>query len=113
MILLAACSGSGRREPAVGSAALDAAALAIQRTGAFTLPVEYTRCVADADCTFVALGCCDTTAVLRTRAAEVQRALEASGRPFCSVKAACGPGPNGTWEATPGTCSTGTCVLPR
>src|SRR5262245_28515209 len=121
LVLVVGCGGGGaRREPAAGSAttpdpgsaAPAPAALSIPKTGAFTLPTEYTQCTADADCTFTALGCCDTTAVAKKRAAEVHAALEASGRQYCPVKTACGPGPHGTWEDTPGACVSGSCTKP-
>lgn len=68
-----------------------------------------TACVSDADCTFVSLGCCSTTPVNRASAAAVKMRLAASGLPYCAVKAACGPGPDGTWEGAPGTCMRGAC----
>ncbi|MFO0633890.1 MAG: hypothetical protein U0168_13660 [Nannocystaceae bacterium] len=68
------------------------------------LPAAWQRCDADRECTFVALGCCDTTPVLRTRAKAANERLQASGRPECPVKTACGPGADGTWIGTPGKC---------
>ena len=68
-----------------------------------------TSCRADADCTFVSLGCCSTTPVNRAFAAVVKKRLEASGLPYCHVKAACGQGPNGTWEGVAGVCLAGVC----
>ncbi len=66
-------------------------------------------CATDAECTFVSLGCCSTTPVNRIHAKDAQAALEVSGQPYCAVKAACGPGPNGTWAGTPGKCVEGRC----
>ncbi len=43
------------------------------------------------------------------REAEAQRKLEASGRPYCAPKAACGPGPDGTFAGTAGRCTKGAC----
>ncbi len=77
--------------------------------GPVVLPDGWARCEKDADCTFVALGCCDITPVARARAAEAQRKLEASGRPYCAPKAACGPGPDGTFAGTAGRCTKGAC----
>ncbi|MBX7077971.1 MAG: hypothetical protein K1X88_02215 [Nannocystaceae bacterium] len=73
------------------------------------LPIAWQRCRADRECTFVALGCCDTTPVLRKHAAEANERLVASGRPECPVKAACGPGADGTWIGTAGACIDGRC----
>lgn len=77
--------------------------------GPVVLPDACGRCVKDADCTFVSLGCCEVTPVARAHAAEASRKLEASGRPFCAPKAACGPGPDGTFAGTAGKCTKGAC----
>lgn len=77
-----------------------------------SIPAEWARCRTDADCTYVSLGCCDTTPVARAHAPEAQQMLAASGRPFCPPKAACGPSVDGTWSGAPGKCSRGVCAEP-
>jgi hypothetical protein len=89
-----------------------AATLHLASTGAITLPADLTACAADRDCTYATLGCCDVTPVNRAHAAEVHAALEASGRPYCAVKAACAPTPSGTWNDGPGACAQGRCAPP-
>ena len=88
------------------------APLHIPASGAFTLPDAFTVCSKSADCTIVSLGCCDETAVNRTHTKELRAALEASHRPYCSVKSACGPGKDGTWDGEPGACIAGHCKRP-
>ncbi len=80
--------------------------------GPIVLSSEWTRCKLDADCVILTLGCCNETAVARPHAAEVRKALDASGRSYCPPKTACGPGPDGTWNDQPATCGDGTCQLP-
>ena len=72
---------------------------------------SWTTCSSDADCTYVSLGCCDTTPVNRAHVADAKRKLERSGRPYCPPKTACGPSADGTWAGAPGKCSGGSCVL--
>jgi hypothetical protein len=72
---------------------------------------SWTACTSDADCTYVSLGCCDTTPVNRAHAADAQRKLDRSGHPYCAPKAACGPSANGTWSGAAGKCAAGNCVL--
>ena len=72
---------------------------------------SWTACASDLDCTYVSLGCCDTTPVNRAHVADAKRKLERSGHPYCPPKAACGPSPDGTWSGAPGKCSAGNCVL--
>ncbi len=67
----------------------------------------------DAECTFVSLGCCDTTPVNRTYATQAQKRLDESGRPYCAPKAACGEGPDGTWAKTAGRCVNRRCAPPK
>ena len=83
----------------------------VATTPALPLPAEWTQCRADSECTYVSLGCCDTTPVNRTNMALAQKRLEDSGRPYCPVKAACGPSADGTWANAPGTCVKRVCVL--
>lgn len=77
--------------------------------GPLALPAAWGRCEKDADCTFASLGCCSVTPVARARAADAKQKLEASGRPYCAPKAACGPGPDGTFAGAPGKCTKGAC----
>jgi len=49
------------------------------------------------------------TPVARAHAAVAKQRLEASGRPYCAPKAACGPGADGTFAGTPGKCTKGAC----
>jgi hypothetical protein len=72
----------------------------------------WAACENDADCTYVSLGCCDTTPVNRSHAVEAQRELDASGRPHCAPKTACGPSKDGTWAGAPGKCRAGSCAMP-
>jgi len=72
---------------------------------------SWTACTSDADCTYVSLGCCDTTPVNRSHVADAKRKLERSGRPYCPPKTACGPSADGTWSGAPGKCAAGSCVL--
>lgn len=81
----------------------------IPPTGDFTLPTEWTECVRDADCTWVSLGCCSEIVVNHAHAKVARDALEESGRPYCPVKAACGPGPHGSMDGVQGTCTEGVC----
>ena len=76
------------------------------------LPAAWTACQGSDECTFVSLGCCDTTAVNRAHRIDAQRSLDASGHPWCAPKSACGPGLDGTWAGTPGTCRESRCVMP-
>jgi hypothetical protein len=92
--------------PAEGSA------FHIPAEGPFSLPVAWTACGGDADCTVVSLGCCDDTPVNREHATGASAALRESGRPYCPVKTACGPGTSGTWEGERGVCTAGTCRMP-
>ncbi len=89
-----------------------ATALTIAPTGPFALPVAYTRCASDADCTYATLGCCEVTPVNQASRAIVADALERSGRRECPPKAACGPGPRGTWDGQPGRCVARVCGAP-
>jgi hypothetical protein len=77
-----------------------------------SIPASWVACSVDADCTFASLGCCDTTAVNRAHAADLQKYLEASGRPYCPPKDACGPSSDGTWKGAPGVCKGGVCGQP-
>lgn len=86
-----------------------AAALAGDRRPPVAMPAEWSRCRADAECTFVSLGCCDTTPVNRRHADDARGALRASKREECPPKTACGPGADGTWQGTPGRCLAGVC----
>jgi len=79
--------------------------------GPVQLPADYTRCAKDDDCTVVALGCCDNTPVNNAHADAAKRALAASGRPYCPVKTACGPGDDGTWNGMAGECDGGHCAM--
>jgi hypothetical protein len=72
---------------------------------------SWTSCTSDADCTYVSLGCCDTTPVNRAHVKDAQRKLDQSGHPHCPPKAACGPSADGTWSGAPGKCTAGSCVL--
>ncbi len=72
---------------------------------------SWTACASDLDCTYVSLGCCDTTPVNRAYVADAKRKLERSGRPYCPPKTACGPGADGTWAGAPGKCTAGNCGL--
>jgi hypothetical protein len=72
---------------------------------------SWTACASDLDCTYVSLGCCDTTPVNRAHADEAKRKLERSGHPYCPPKTACGPSADGTWAGAPGKCAAGNCVL--
>lgn len=72
----------------------------------------WDACKSDAECTFVSLGCCETTPVNRAHAGEMQKKLDASGKAYCPPKTACGPGPDGTWNGTPGVCRNGVCAKP-
>ncbi len=78
-----------------------------------TLPKEWTACSRDEDCTYVSLGCCDTTPVNRARERQAQKKLDESGRPYCAPKSACGPSENGTWKGTPGRCVERRCAMPK
>lgn len=78
-----------------------------------SMPDEWSRCSKDAECTFVSLGCCDTTPVNRTYATQAQKRLDESGRPYCAVKAACGEGLDGTWAKTAGRCVNRRCAPPK
>jgi hypothetical protein len=77
------------------------------------VPEAWSTCTRDADCTFVSLGCCDTTPVNQSHAKEAQERLDSSGRPFCAPKAACGPSADGTWRGARGRCVKRRCVMPR
>jgi hypothetical protein len=72
---------------------------------------SWTACLSDLDCTYVSLGCCDTTPVNRAHVADAKHKLERSGHPYCPPKSACGPGTDGTWAGAPGKCAAGNCVL--
>ena len=76
------------------------------------LPPAWASCQADTDCTFVSLGCCDTTPVNRGHRIDAQRSLDASGHPWCAPKSACGPGLDGTWAGMPGVCRDARCRMP-
>jgi hypothetical protein len=73
--------------------------------------ITWTSCANDAECTYVSLGCCDTTPVNRAHVADAKRKLERSGHPYCPPKSACGPSSDGTWAGAPGKCTAGNCVL--
>ncbi len=77
--------------------------------GPVALPDAWGHCQKDADCTFASLGCCSVTPVARKHAADANQRLAASGRQYCAPKAACGPGPDGTFAGTPGKCTKGAC----
>lgn len=77
------------------------------------MPDEWSRCSKDAECTYVSLGCCDTTPVNRSYVEQAQKKLDDSGRMPCAVKAACGRGPDGTWAKTPGRCVKQRCAPPK
>ncbi|MDP1920655.1 MAG: hypothetical protein Q8L14_30710 [Myxococcales bacterium] len=77
------------------------------------MPAEWSRCEVDADCTYASLGCCDTTPVARVHAKAAQQRLNDSGRAWCSPKAACGPGADGTWSGMPGRCVKKVCAPPK
>ncbi len=76
------------------------------------IPADWKTCASDAECTFVGLGCCDVSPVNRAHADAAQRQLSESGRHYCPVRAACGPGPGGTWAGAPGGCQAGVCAFP-
>lgn len=78
-----------------------------------TLPKEWSACTRDEDCTYVSLGCCDTTPVNRARERQAQKKLNESGRPVCPPKTACGPSEAGTWKGTPGRCVARRCAMPK
>lgn len=78
-----------------------------------SMPDEWGRCSKDAECTFVSLGCCDTTPVNRAFVDQAQKRLLESGRPYCAPKAACGEGPDGTWAKAPGRCVKQRCAPPK
>jgi hypothetical protein len=84
----------------------------IPSSGPFSLPVAWTSCAVDADCTIVSLGCCDETPVNRDRAVATRTALEKSGRGYCPPKDACGPSSSGTWDGEAGKCDNGRCRVP-
>ncbi|MFO0671507.1 MAG: hypothetical protein U0235_18070 [Polyangiaceae bacterium] len=119
--LLGACERPPpQREPAspIGTGSAPAAALspasslATASSASPGAPAEWAACASDAECTYVSLGCCDTTPVNRRFAAQAQARLDASGRPHCAVKQACGPGPAATWAGAAGKCRAGTCAPP-
>lgn len=105
-----ACGANPEASPAARPPAAPSATTAPAPASAASASADEARCKQDAECTFVALGCCSTTAVNRESAAHVKRRLVASGLPECPPKAACGPGRDGTWEGTAGTCREGRCV---
>jgi hypothetical protein len=84
----------------------------IADSGPIILPASWTACASDADCVIVALGCCSKAAALRSRAQDVIRAIGASSRRECPVKAACGAGPSGNDDGEPAVCAAGACQLP-
>ena len=90
----------------------DEASPVIPSTGAFTLPSTWTACASNDDCTIVTLGCCSETPVNCTHATAARKALQTSGRNYCAVKTACGPGRGGTWDSERGVCKIGTCQMP-
>jgi hypothetical protein len=85
----------------------------LPKTGVVALPETYRTCAADAECTVVSRGCDDATGVNRTYASLVDRALEASGRPYRAPKDACGPGPSATMHGVAGSCRDRICVVPK
>src|SRR5687768_17175114 len=116
MVVLIACSSRrsvGRRRFIDRPPPADAGAFVIPREGQFEIPADWTECITDDDCTIVTLGCCDETPVNRKHADALRRALEASGRPSCPPKTACGPGEDGTWDGVRSTCDAATCRMPR
>ena len=110
VLVVAACHGARARHD--NPPAPPADTVTLPATGPFTLPAAWTACTSDADCAVVSLGCCNNTAVNRGHAGDTRQALEVAGRRECPVKAACGPGPGGTWDGEAGTCARGTCALP-
>lgn len=86
------------------------APLAVDAPAAASLASPAERvCQKDADCTYAALGCCSVVAVNRLHADAVRARLRGSHLPLCPPKAACGPGPGGTWDGADGRCSEGLC----
>ena len=85
----------------------------IATSGPIALPAAWTACTRDADCVIAAIGCCSEVAVDRARAEDALRAIAASSRPRCAVKAACGAGIDGTNNGQPALCASGRCALPR
>lgn len=85
---------------------------AMPSAGDFTVPFSFTQCTADAECVVVANGCCDETPVNRLHASLLTRGFVQSGRRHCTVKTACGPGLDGTWNGQPARCVRHTCAMP-
>lgn len=73
-------------------------------------PYAVVACAVDSDCVVIARGCCFETAVNR---AHVEEAREGMPDERCSVKGACGPRDDGTWEGVPGVCQAGVCRFAR
>ena len=110
--VVGACSSSQPAPAQPAPAQPTHAPFTIPPSGPFALPADWVACRVDSDCTIVALGCCENTAVAVPHAADAQSALELSGRRECPVKDACGPSANGTWEGVMGKCVDTTCRLP-
>jgi hypothetical protein len=112
LIMLAICA-CGSQKPTPERPPKDSdTSVSIPASGPIALPHAWIECTTDADCTITALGCCDETPVNRASYAQARDALRASGRRYCPVKAACGPGTDGTKELMPGRCLDAACTMP-
>jgi hypothetical protein len=80
--------------------------------GPIVWPDDVLACASHSDCIIISLGCCSETVVNRKRVDVAREALARSGRPYCAVKAACGPSTRGSWDGERGHCVNGKCAWP-
>lgn len=78
---------------AAAAASVSATATASAAPELASFGAAWLSCRKDSDCTVVSLGCCSARAVNRAHEKDGQKALDASGMPYCPPKAPCAPAP--------------------